>query len=334
MPMTFAVEHPFAQFVRILGKGKKGSRSLTREEARIAMGMILDKQAEPEQLGAFLMLLRMKEETPEELAGFVDAVRERFPIPTHLDVALDWSSYAGKKRHLPWYLLAALLLAEQGVSVFMHGARGHTAGRIYTEDALQVMGVPVAREWSQVEQQLAASNFSFMSIDNLCPPLGEIIQLRSVLGLRSPVHTLCRLLNPLSAPATVDGVFHPPYAPMHQQTALLLGTKNSATVRGDGGEAEVKPDSDTELHWIIDRQLSVSNWPRLYSQRLVKSDELSLEDLRELWAGRLEHPYGEGAVIATLAVVLRLLPGNAALNESELTTQARERWAARNRQRF
>ncbi|MBR9883045.1 MAG: glycosyl transferase, partial [Oceanospirillales bacterium] len=48
-----AQEHPFAQYVRILGKGKKGSRSLTRDEARDAMGMILDGGIRPEQLGAF-----------------------------------------------------------------------------------------------------------------------------------------------------------------------------------------------------------------------------------------------------------------------------------------
>lgn len=334
MANLVVTEHPFAQYVRILGKGKSGSRSMTREEARAAMGMILDQQVEPEQLGAFLMLLRMKEEAPEELAGFVDAVRERFPIPEQLSVALDWSSYAGKKRHLPWYLLVALLLAEQGISVFMHGARGHTVGRIYAEDVLIELGVVPAQNWTEVEQQLRQTNFSFMSIDQLCPPLGQIIQLRSIFGLRSPVHTLCRLLNPLGAAATVDGVFHPPYAPMHQKTALMLGTENSATVRGDGGEAEAKPDSDTEMHWIINRELSVSSWPRIYPQRLVKSSELNIEELKQLWAGEIEHPYGEGAILSTLAIVLRLLPGNASLSSDELLNQARERWSARDVKRF
>ena len=70
-------EHPFAQFVRILGKGKRGARNLTREEAREAMGMLLDGKVEDTQLGAFLMLLRHKEESPEELAGFTEALRER-----------------------------------------------------------------------------------------------------------------------------------------------------------------------------------------------------------------------------------------------------------------
>ena len=82
-------EHQFAPFVRILGKGKNGTRSLTREEASEAMGMILDDQVEPAQLGAFLMLLRVKEEAPEELAGFADAVRSRYISHQDLQVDLD-----------------------------------------------------------------------------------------------------------------------------------------------------------------------------------------------------------------------------------------------------
>ncbi|NOY63712.1 MAG: glycosyl transferase, partial [Gammaproteobacteria bacterium] len=69
-------EHPFAQYVRILGKGKKGARPLTQCEAHEAMRMILADEVEPVQLGAFLMLLRVKEENPQELAGFVQAARD------------------------------------------------------------------------------------------------------------------------------------------------------------------------------------------------------------------------------------------------------------------
>ena len=118
-------EHPFAQYVRILGRGKTVGRSLTGEEAEAAMDMILANEVRPEQLGAFLMLLRVKEETPEEVAGCVRSVRKGFQIPVDAPkVDLDWSSYAGKRRQLPWFLLAALVLADDGVSIFMHGAEG------------------------------------------------------------------------------------------------------------------------------------------------------------------------------------------------------------------
>ncbi|MGC3400240.1 hypothetical protein ACPTE5_30055, partial [Pseudomonas aeruginosa] len=94
-------------------------------------GMLLDEKVEDTQLGAFLMLLRHKEESPEELAGFTEAVRERLNAPA-LNVDIDWPTYAGKKRHLPWYLLAAKCLAQNGVRILMHGGGAHTAGRLYT----------------------------------------------------------------------------------------------------------------------------------------------------------------------------------------------------------
>ena len=94
--------HPFAQTIRTLGRGKKGSRDLTEEEAYSAFSQVLKDEVEPEQLGAFLMLLRVKEETAAELAGFVRAARDHLETPTKLPaVHLDWSSYAGKRRHLP-----------------------------------------------------------------------------------------------------------------------------------------------------------------------------------------------------------------------------------------
>lgn len=76
-PLTLETpaEHPFAEFVRILGKGKRGARGLTREEARAAMTLLLEGKVEDTQLGAFLMLLRHKEESAEELAGFTEALR-------------------------------------------------------------------------------------------------------------------------------------------------------------------------------------------------------------------------------------------------------------------
>ncbi len=67
--------HPFARFINILGRGKTLTRSLTIEEAEEAMAMILRGETLPEQLGAFLMLLRVKEESPAEIAGFVRAAR-------------------------------------------------------------------------------------------------------------------------------------------------------------------------------------------------------------------------------------------------------------------
>tara|TARA_B110000467_G_scaffold95349_1_gene86219 strand:- start:2007 stop:3005 length:999 start_codon:yes stop_codon:yes gene_type:complete len=326
-------EHAFAPYVRALGKGKLGSRSLSQDEAFDAMSMILQQQVEPEQLGAFLMLLRVKEETPAELAGFVAAVRSfhnysSAQIPG-IAVDIDWSSYAGKKRHLPWFLLSALTLAGQGIKVFMHGARGHTQGRIYSEDVLQQLGFPAAHDWDQVESQLSNTNFSFMSLQHLSPPLDHIISLRAMFGLRSPVHTLTRLLNPLEAKHTIDGVFHPAYGPLHQQTAMLLKHPRSLTIRGDGGEAEIRPDSECELQWVDEQMSSRQIWQRQLSKRNTQEQQLDPERLRLLWRGECEETYGEAAVLSTLACCLVLL--GQAQEQNEASQLATIWWQNRNR---
>ena len=331
-----ATEHAFAPYVRALGKGKRGSRSLSQDEARDAMSMILHQQVEPEQLGAFLMLLRIKEETPAELAGFVEAVRHFHSYSaaqvSGIEVDIDWSSYAGKRRHLPWFLLSALTLADQGVKVFMHGAKGHTQGRIYSEDVLQQLDLPVAHSWQQVETQLSNSSFSFMSLQHLSPPLDHIINLRAILGLRSPVHTLTRLLNPLAAKHCIDGVFHPAYGPLHQQTAMLLKHPRSLTIRGDGGEAEVRPDSECELQWVDEQTSSSQIWQRQISKRDTQEQNLDPQRLRSLWRDEnrdAQDTYGETAVISTLACCLVLL--DKAKEQQDATALATTWWQNRNR---
>jgi anthranilate phosphoribosyltransferase len=76
--------HPFSKFVAILGRGKTKQRALTIEESRESMGMLLRGEALPEQIGAFLMLLRLKEEAPEEIAGFAMAVKDQIKLPADI----------------------------------------------------------------------------------------------------------------------------------------------------------------------------------------------------------------------------------------------------------
>ena len=162
------MEHPFAEFIKILGKGKRGSRPLTQDEAYRAMAMIMANEVEPIQLGAFLMLMRVKEETSEELAGFVQAAKASFEIPDcSITVDLDWSSYAGKRRHLPWFLLSALLLAENGTRVFMHGAGGHTEGRVYTHTVLTHLNMQCATSMDESLVQIKETNFIRCSCCNI-----------------------------------------------------------------------------------------------------------------------------------------------------------------------
>ncbi len=329
-------EHPFAAYVRILGKGRKGSRALNGDEAFAAMQMILRGEVLDVQLGAFLMLLRVKEETGEEIAGFVRAARETMSSERKLlRVNLDWASYAGKKNHLPWYLPAALLLARNGVRILMHGAGGHTLNRVYSEQALDVLGVGVASSFADAAAQLNRNNFAYLPLDVMSPPLAKIIDLRNVLGLRSPVHTLARLLNPGDAPHIFHGIFHPGYRPIHQEAALLLGYRNLAVMKGEAGETERRPDAITAVLRAqttdADPQgnLFTEEWPALFDGRQAKEESLDLNALLRVWRGEQTHVYGEAAIVGTAAMALHLI--GRVKTQADAEDLAREWWAARQR---
>ncbi len=327
-----ANEHAFAPFVRILGKGKTGSRSLTRDEARTAMRMILRGEVKDVQLGAFLMLLRVKEESADELTGFVEAARDIIGAPTHIGVDLDWSSYAGKRKQLPWFILSALALADRGVRVFMHGAAGHTSGRLYTEHVLQALGVEPATSWADVEAALDSRRFAFMPLRHLCAPLQTMIDLRNDLGLRSPVHTLVRLLNPLRAPYSLQSIFHPAYALHHQQAAANLAQPHSAVFKGEGGEVERKPEALCKVYSVHAGVLGEESWPKLIDGRQEQPALLDVETLRSVWRDEMRDTYGELAIVGTLAIALRLL-GDAA-DSDEALHKARSCWENRQRDRL
>ena len=318
-------EHPFAQYVRILGKGKRGARNLTREEARDAMGMLLDGQVEDTQLGAFLMLMRYKEESPEELAGFTEAVRARVKAPA-IALDLDWPSYAGKKRHLPWYLLAAKCLAGNGVRILMHGGGAHTAGRLYSEQLLEPLGIPLCHDWFAVAQCLDSQHLAFMPLGDWMPQLQRMIDLRNTLGLRSPIHSLTRVLNPLQARCGLQSIFHPGYQSAHREASRLLGDR-SIVIKGDGGEIEVNPDVIGHLYGTEGGVAWDEEWPALAAKRHVKPERLEPSHLQAFWRGEVEDDYGQLAVLATIALALRGLGSP----REQAFEQARQYWDARDR---
>ncbi|QOW50211.1 MULTISPECIES: glycosyl transferase family protein [unclassified Acinetobacter] len=319
-------EHPFAQFVRIVGKGKNGARSLTYDEAYQAFSMILKDEVLDVQLGAFLMLLRVKEESVDELTGFVQATRDQLKFKK-LDVDLDWSSYAGKRKHYPWFLLAALTLAKHGYNVVMHGASGHTINRLYTEQVLEYLGFPICQNDTDVEEQLIQRHFAYIPLDVISPILSDLISLRNVMGLRSPIHTLARLINPFNAKATMQAIFHPAYRGSHQRAAFQLGYQNSAVIKGEGGEFERNPDAKTLICGIKDGEMYEHELPKLTDNRSPVEEELDLAVFKAVWDGQQTHEYGEIAVTETMGIALYTMGAVASFDDAMQT--AKTMWANR-----
>lgn len=315
----------FSSFIKILGKGKTGSRALNQQQAYQAMQMILAKQVEDVQLGAFLALLRVKEETPEELAGFTRAAREHINAPS-IAVDIDWPSYAGKKTQHPWYILSALLLSQNGLRVFMHGALGTSNDRLYTEHTLAALNITPCQSWNEVEQNLNQSNFAFMPTQCFSPELTKLLELKRLLALRSSVHSMARLFNPFNAPTSLQGIFHPNYAPAHQQASILLGQKNSVSFKGQNGEAEIRLEADSKLSMVKNSLAIDSIWAR--SLNTKPSDVAPNGDyIAAVWANDSRDPLGESVVINTAAIAL--YTHNVATSQDEAISTARQWWENR-----
>lgn len=327
-------EHPFARFVRIIGKGPNLSRPLTEDEMYEAARMILEDRVEPLQLGAFLCILRLRTEVPEEGLGFVRAIRDTLELPENPPrVDLDWSSYAGKKRQLPWFLLSALLLAENGIRVCMQGTEGHTPGRLYSREVLESLGVAIAGSLSEAADHIRAHNFAYVPLAVFSRRLQDIIDLKPVLGLRSPVNTFARMINPFSAPYEMQTVFHPNYRDVHRETAALLGQPHMAVFKGEGGEAERRPGKPVVVQSLHDGVMSEEEWPALLPGKSVRTDEeMDPGRLRAVWSGEQVDTFATAAVTGTLAIALRLLGRAGSIEEAE--AQAQAMWRARDRGRM
>jgi anthranilate phosphoribosyltransferase len=257
------------------------------------------------------MLMRLKEETPEEIAGFALGARSTIEFPDEIPaVDIDWSSYAGKRRQLPWFLLSALLLARNGFKVFMHGTEGHTPGRVYTRECLELMGFPIATSLEEARGQVLASNFTYVPLEVIAPRLKELIGLRPILGLRSPVHSFARMLNPFNAPAMMQGIFHRGFMDVHAGAAQFMNQPAAAVFRGEGGEVERRPNKPCEV-WTTrggEEEPLVEFWPRLSESGHQDADEeMNIADLAAVWRGEKENAYGEASVTGTLAIALKLM---------------------------
>lgn len=296
----------FAIYLQALGKGQRGGRDLTRAEAEQAMRMILQGQVSAEQLGAFLLLMRVKEETPDELAGFAQAAREQVALPADFPaVDLDWAAYAGKRRQLPWFVLSALLLAQHDIKVLLHGAQ--VSGRIGAGEALLSLGIAPCISSVDAAQRLQHGHFAYLPLPVLSPRLQALLDLKATLGLRSSLHSVVRMLNPARAPMALIGIFHPGYDTAHQAAAVLLGDRGLAVFKGEGGEAERNPDSPCTVRSVAHGVASDALWPAQFAQRHLKDERLDVARLGQLWRGEIEDEYAQAAVIGTTAIALRAL---------------------------
>lgn len=321
--------HPFTGYLRTVARGSNVGRPLDEAEAEAAFDLILSDQVEPLQLGGFLMTLRYRSEAPSELAGFVRAARRHYRGNGLPAADLDWPSYADRHKQLPYFVLAAKLLAGAGIRILMHGIEGE--GPATTRAAVTALGLPIVTDMGNAKSAMDRGNFAYLPLETYCPKLDELFALRPLLGLRTPVNSLARELNPANAQAQMQGVFHPAYLPLHRETALLLGQSRATIFKGGGGEAQRNPEKPCRVIVIEKGASSETEWPALAASESHpwRNEPLDVSRLAALWSGELEAPLPTEAVIGTAALALLML--DRARDRDEAEALAAALWAERHR---
>jgi anthranilate phosphoribosyltransferase len=239
-----------AHYIKEIGRGKEGARSLTREQAADLLGQVLDGAVTDLEVGAFCIAMRVKGESPQEMAGFLDAVQTRIQRFASALPVVVIPSYNGARK-LPGLtlLLAALLAregAQRGFTVLVHGCSTE-AGRVPTQAVLTAIEQHIGDKNKQFArifiEEFAIKNIvfrplCFLSTQQLSPALQRLLDVRRTIGLRNPAHSLVKLMNPTnrSDALIVTSYTHPEYLASMTETLQLTGS-HAMLLRGTEGEA-------------------------------------------------------------------------------------------------
>jgi anthranilate phosphoribosyltransferase len=230
--------------------------TLTLDEARDAMGSVMDGEATPALLAALLVALRMRGETVDELAGFATAMRARVLRVDAPDGAIDTCGTGGDgSGTFNISTTAALVVAAAGVPVAKHGNRAMTS-RSGSADVLDALGVRIDHDEVTAAAALRDSGFAFLFATGFHPAMKHAGPTRREIGVRTAFNLLGPLTNPAGARRQVIGV--PDQAVAAKLAAVLarLGVDRAFVVRGEGID-ELPLDGTGVIHDVTPEGIEV-----------------------------------------------------------------------------
>jgi anthranilate phosphoribosyltransferase len=249
---SFAAAH----FIKEIGRGKKGARSLSREDSRALYGAMLDGRVSDLEMGAIMLAMRIKGESVDEIAGFLDAAEASFhllPAPPGQYAPVLIPSYNGARKMANLTPLLAVLLAREGVPVLVHGVT-RDPGRVTSAEIFAELGLSLAACAADVEAAHALGHPSFMPIEQLAPKMAYLLLLRRRLGVRNSTHTLVKILQPYQGPALrLVSYTHPEYLAMlgeYFTTAAPAGRGDAFLMRGTEGETVANANRANQIDWF------------------------------------------------------------------------------------
>jgi anthranilate phosphoribosyltransferase len=270
---------PFAaaRFIKEIGRGKKGARSMTRDDARQLYEAMLDGRVSDLEMGGILLAMRIKGESVDEIAGFLEAAEaatERLAMPPGAFAPIVLPSYNGSRQTPNLTPLLAMLLARGGAPVLIHGV-ATDPGRVTTAEILLAMGFGPVRDHATAARQFTQGQPVFMPIEALSPRLAALLALRKDLGVRNSAHTLVKILQPFDGPVLrLTSYTHPEYLAMLSDyfcNAAPHERGDAFLMRGTEGETVANAKRAQQIEWfhqgertvLVERQAPVDDMPPL-----------------------------------------------------------------------
>jgi anthranilate phosphoribosyltransferase len=208
--------------------------TLSFDEARTAMGAVMDGEATAAQLAALLMGLRMRGETIDELAGFATAMRERVVRVDAPEGSIDVVGTGGDgSGTFNISTTAALVAAAAGVPVAKHGNRAMTS-RAGSADVLDALGIRIDHDAASAGAALREIGFAFLFAPNFHPAMKHAGPTRREIGVRTAFNMLGPLTNPAGTTRQLLGVGDPTAAARMAEVVRRLGTERTFVIHGDG----------------------------------------------------------------------------------------------------
>jgi len=228
-------------------------RDLSREDARSVMDEIMSGEATPGQIGGFLVALRLKGETADEIAGCAEAMREHvLPVhPTRTDVVDVVGTGGDGARTFNISTTAAIVAAAAGAAVAKHGNRA-VSSVSGSADVLEALGFDLEQPPGRIAESIDTLGFGFMFAPSHHPAMKHAAPVRRELGTRTIFNVLGPLTNPAGARAGVFGVYAPDVARTVADALAVLESHRAFVVHGAHGVDELSPAGPNLVFEVVD----------------------------------------------------------------------------------
>lgn len=242
--------------IQRVATGPELSKNISREEARAVMHALLDGSADPVQAGVFLIGLRMKRETDDELKGVMDALQDRTPVvdATVDDVIAIADPYNGFNRTLQASLFVLPVLAACGVNAYSHGVElGGPKFGVNHHTIIKALGGDPLRSTEEIARHLANPDIGWGYLDQriMCPGLHDLNDLRARIVKRPVLSTTEVLVCPIKGARRthlVTGYVHKPYRDTYCMLARHVNYDTLLLVRGT--EGGIIPSFRSRAHFV------------------------------------------------------------------------------------